>query len=565
MKKRFSKRFISIISILMVFLISVNTLALTDVSNHWARDYIERGVQRGFITGFPDGSFLPDNNVTRAEFMQMINRAFGFTNSGNVNFVDVSPNDWFFNAVAIANTKGYIRGYEDNTIRPNNPISREEVAVIIYRIVSIADNSTASDRFNDSAQITWSRDAINATVAAGILNGYPEGDFRPAQNMTRGEAARVIDSSLNIGGQGNNINTLPPITPTPTPILPPTISPTPTPEPTPTPTPTSSVELIVDTNRYGSISRTERIYGDVEVIARSTTLLNLDINGDLILTEATTGTINLENVTVRGTMYVYGRGSNINIENGSIRDLLIVSDAERVTMKIDSETTISNADIQARFTSITGEGTISRANVAASNVTLSRKPNTLTGSFTPSYTNESRDVLIRVHEKNSTSTRVQDATVTINSSSTSSRSGTTNSNGEVTFSNVAPGNYTITVKRSGFTDYSSTITVINNTNNEFQIPLTPEAVYSVTFIVRDAASTSTRIQGARVSISGFSPLLTQANGEVIFNSVPNGNYTYTVSKAGFQDTNGSISVSNNNTSITIDLTSTSTSPSALGF
>ena len=74
----------------------------TDISGHWAEKVITQWQEKGLISGYEDGTFKPDNSVTRAEFVIMLNKALGFTQKGNVTFSDVSANAWYYDAVAIA-------------------------------------------------------------------------------------------------------------------------------------------------------------------------------------------------------------------------------------------------------------------------------------------------------------------------------------------------------------------------------------------------------------------------------------------------------------------------------
>ena len=105
----------------------------TDVSGHWAEEVITKWQDAGLISGYEDGTFKPENSVTRAEFAAMVNNALGFTEKGNVVFSDVKPGTWYYDAVAIAVEAGYCSGYEDGTFKPDATITRAEAAVMIAR------------------------------------------------------------------------------------------------------------------------------------------------------------------------------------------------------------------------------------------------------------------------------------------------------------------------------------------------------------------------------------------------------------------------------------------------
>ena len=101
------RNFIHVLTVfLLIFTLLTPGLALpdqssaatpTDIKGHWANTYIARGIQLGFITGYPDGTFLPDNPVSRAEFAKMMNSALGNTGTASSNFKDVPTFEWFYN------------------------------------------------------------------------------------------------------------------------------------------------------------------------------------------------------------------------------------------------------------------------------------------------------------------------------------------------------------------------------------------------------------------------------------------------------------------------------------
>ncbi|MHB8156693.1 MAG: S-layer homology domain-containing protein [Desulfocucumaceae bacterium] len=114
----------------------------SDISGHWAEKQIGEWVSKGLIKGYSDGTFNPDQGITRAEFMTLANKDFGFTGVSSAGFTDVRPSDWFAGEIARAKAAGYISGYQDGTIRPDNNVTRQEVAAMITKIVkaSAGDN-----------------------------------------------------------------------------------------------------------------------------------------------------------------------------------------------------------------------------------------------------------------------------------------------------------------------------------------------------------------------------------------------------------------------------------------
>ncbi len=171
---------------------------LTDISNHWAADTIAKWVNAGLSKGYPDGTFRPNNSITRAEFITLVNKAFNMTAKAEIDFTDVPADAWYYEEVAKAKASGYIEGYPDNTMRPDNPISRQEVAVVLLNIEGLIADIGAAAKFKDADLIpAWSRGAVGAVAAVGYMGGYPDGTFQPVNNITRAEAVVTLENVLS--------------------------------------------------------------------------------------------------------------------------------------------------------------------------------------------------------------------------------------------------------------------------------------------------------------------------------------------------------------------------------
>ncbi|WP_373598175.1 N-acetylmuramoyl-L-alanine amidase [Paraclostridium bifermentans] len=166
----------------------------SDISGHWAEQQILDFVDKGYINGYGDGTFKPDNQITRAEFVKVVNKVFGFTNVSGENFTDVNPEDWYYNDVCIGINKGYINGYGDDTFRPNAPITREEAAKIISTVLNTKGDGNLT--FVDSNEISdWAKPHVDALSDNGIINGYGDGTFRPINNVTRAESVKMLSEA----------------------------------------------------------------------------------------------------------------------------------------------------------------------------------------------------------------------------------------------------------------------------------------------------------------------------------------------------------------------------------
>ena len=181
-------------------------LTFTDVPNSfWAYGDIENLSGLGYISGYPDGSFKPDSTITRAEFVSILGKVLKLQqyNPTVPDFSDVAQGDWFYGSVEEAVYAGIVKGYS-STFRPDDPITREEMAVILVNALNEQDQAKASmnagTAFTDDASISdWARGFVAVAVQDGLLKGYPDDNsFRPKSDATRAEACAMIMNFLNI-------------------------------------------------------------------------------------------------------------------------------------------------------------------------------------------------------------------------------------------------------------------------------------------------------------------------------------------------------------------------------
>lgn len=167
--------------------------AFTDVSKEsWAYESIAALVEKKILSGYDDGSFKPDNKVTRAEFVCALVNVLGIDKPGyNGGFTDVSEGDWHAAYVAAAVSSGIINGFDDGSFGPDELITREQLAVIISKAFSLTE--AAELNFADNAEIsTWAYDGVAKTCAAGIMQGRDGNCFAPQATATRAEMAAIL-------------------------------------------------------------------------------------------------------------------------------------------------------------------------------------------------------------------------------------------------------------------------------------------------------------------------------------------------------------------------------------
>ena len=114
-----------------VQLISANA---KDYEGHWAQATIQKWMDSGRVSGYPDGSYKPDANVTRAEFVKLVNSIIDFNKKAALTYKDVPASEWFYDYVGVAQEIGYISGYSTDKFGPNDYITREQAASILARI-----------------------------------------------------------------------------------------------------------------------------------------------------------------------------------------------------------------------------------------------------------------------------------------------------------------------------------------------------------------------------------------------------------------------------------------------
>lgn len=191
------KYLISTFALAMIFSSCVNVHAnnkITDINNHWAKTQISHFIENSYAKGYEDNTFKPDKQITRAEFVKLVNKYFGFNNKGISKFKDINQSNWYYNDVCIAVQAGYINGYEDNTFRPDNLITREEASKIIVSIKNQQDNTYDKlNTFPDKHLVSnWAKPYIEGAIENGYLKGDHLKNLRPTNHITRAESVTLL-------------------------------------------------------------------------------------------------------------------------------------------------------------------------------------------------------------------------------------------------------------------------------------------------------------------------------------------------------------------------------------
>lgn len=273
----------------------------------WAQQYMDKLLAWGVMRGDQAGNLNPDRPITRAEYLSMINRAYGYDDISKTPFTDVSSSAWYADDIGIAYRAGYFSGTSANTASPDSTLSREQATVILGRNLMLKAGLGETLDFTDSRSLSdWSRGIVKTAVEDGVVKGYPDGSFKPQNNITRGEVASLLVSAIG------------------TPI-----------------------------NKAGNYSLGS-VYGNVTISSSGVTLRDTVIAGDLYLSGGVgLGYITLENVKVLGKIIASGAGesnkgdSSIILRNVTAPEMVVDSPANQfVTIRSEGDTNIDRTSVR---------------------------------------------------------------------------------------------------------------------------------------------------------------------------------------------------------------------------
>lgn len=176
--------------------------SFTDIAGHWANSAILSAAGKHLVSGYPDGTFKPDADITRAEFTVMLANALKLEGSSSAPAFadDVQIGKWAKQAIANAVEAGIVGGYADGSFRPNARITRAEMAAMVARALKLSADADATTGFADNKDIpNWAKGAIEAVREQGIMNGRGGNKFVPNGTATRAEAVTLLVRILELG------------------------------------------------------------------------------------------------------------------------------------------------------------------------------------------------------------------------------------------------------------------------------------------------------------------------------------------------------------------------------
>lgn len=309
------KKLLCMILVFMLFMPMFNIEAVennefSDIVGHWSEQEIEKWIEAGLTNGYTDGTFRPNNFVTRAEFIALVNRAINTPYTGEFSFSDVSVDDWYYNYVNKAFATKYITEDGSGFFRPNESITRQEVALIISKLLNIEKpTENMFEKYDDYKKLDESIEAaMNICITQGIITGYSDNTIRLQSNITRAEAIIVLERLLG--------------------------------------------KQIRQSGTYDF--ENEEISSSLSIIVEDVTIENVTIKDNLYLGEGIgEGDITLNNVVVEGNTIVKGGGENtITIENSNLQKVFVFKANGKIRI-------LSNNSTEARLLKLLSSGLIS--------------------------------------------------------------------------------------------------------------------------------------------------------------------------------------------------------------
>ncbi len=321
-------------------------LPFSDIKGHWAEKTITEHARKGFLKGYPDGAFRPDQGMKRCELFALINRYFGLIQQGGDNFEDVKGTEWYAPDTARARYYGYLEGLK---AKPEEFATREDVVEMVSLLLDLAEQERSSEAidFSDIGNLDeGTKENILSFSQMGYLQGYPDGTFKPDRIINRAEIMTIAENVLGyIVTSQEDLENIP------------------------------SGVIKITVIKPGIVIKDKAIEADIYItpgVAGDITIQNCTIKGKLEIGGGSAGKpVILENVTADKVLITKAKEEpKLSIKSSDIGELKIKSTAKIDT---DSKTTITEARINAG-TQISGEGKIKKAHIGSNNVKLYKKP-----------------------------------------------------------------------------------------------------------------------------------------------------------------------------------------------
>ncbi|GEM_PF-2817829 len=285
----------------------------SDITGHWAEIVMSDWIEKGWIEGYPDGSIRPNDPVTRAELAALIGHHLDMqTYVNGIPFDDVNPQAWYASGISKLVELDAVSGYDDGSFRPDRKITRQEAAVLIAGITGLTgDGDGVNDLFSDNLPV-WSRPAAQVVQGFGWMVGDTAGTFRPRANLTRAETVVALDSMFKQF--------------------------------------TLQQGLVLDQARnYGPNQGRVSIDSDVELKTSGIHLQQVDVLGQLTVGEDIgDGDAELTNVRVEGETFIRGGGENsVHLNGVNLTETVVDKESGFVRIVASDESSIELLNVNS--------------------------------------------------------------------------------------------------------------------------------------------------------------------------------------------------------------------------
>mgnify|MGYP002510636375 FL=1 len=306
------------LALAMVMALSLASVAFAadfpDMPDDWSTAALEAAVENGLISG-KDGKIAASDNLTRAEMATIITRAFGAEVEDDISFADVKNDAWYKSAVAKAVHMGAMGGVGSNNFAGAASITRQEVFVVLARVLKLADGDAADlAAFSDADKTaTWAVPAVAALVKSGYVSGS-NGALNPTANITRAEFSQVMYNIFH--------------------------------------------------NAYLTKAGTyEEVDGDNVIISSTNvTVKGVDVKGDVVIADGVgDGDVFFEDVTIGGRLVVRGGGMNsVHFKDSKVGTVIMSKVDGNVRLVVTGESTVETVAVEAgkASTDVRVEGTV---------------------------------------------------------------------------------------------------------------------------------------------------------------------------------------------------------------
>lgn len=282
-----------------------------DAQDHWAEAAIEVWSGHGVVQG-DNGSFRPNDSITRAEMAAILVRLLGLTETDGTSFMDVAPDAWYADAIAKCAAAGIMKG-DNGMARPNDPISRQEAMVMLGRALGIQEANRSEKTYLDGELVSdWAAGYVNALTNRGIVDGVGGGRLAPLSEINRASVVTILNNAI--------------------------------------------------TDYVNQPGQTVTVSGDgITVVAAADVTVTGATAGDILIAAgAASGSVKLDGLKAEGSVVVTAPAASVTITGSAeVSSLLVDADAERAQVIVETDGQADDITVSAATASVIVKGEVS--------------------------------------------------------------------------------------------------------------------------------------------------------------------------------------------------------------